>query len=385
MAKRKTEEMIKELKKRKTGEEEKLSDIAHDPRTATWPTTSFPGGKARLYSWNVNGLKACMGRGDLQKFLKEEDPDVLCLNETKMDEKKIEAEKVRKNLFEEKYLQYWNCCKSSSGYAGTAVLTKVKPLSVKFDLGIIEHDLEGRTITLEFPDFVLVACYVPNAGQKLDRLVYRTKQWDLDFRKYLKNMEQSKNKCVILCGDLNVAHEEIDIWNASGNKRSAGFTIEERTEFTNFLKLGFADSFRKLHPTTVKYSYWNLRSNARAENKGWRLDYFVVSDALLGAVTDSDMLTKVTGSDHCPLKLFLDVSKVKKPGAAQGWKAEEAKAKGKGDGNGKESESEESDSEKSEDENEKKVKKQTSKKETLKSAKQTRLKTKATIKKGGNP
>eukprot|EP00826_Nyctotherus_ovalis_P015252 TRINITY_DN1431_c0_g1_i4.p1 TRINITY_DN1431_c0_g1~~TRINITY_DN1431_c0_g1_i4.p1 ORF type:complete len:384 (-),score=113.57 TRINITY_DN1431_c0_g1_i4:168-1319(-) len=383
MAKRKTEEMIKELKRRKTNEDEKLSDIAHDPRTVTWPTTSFPSGKARLYSWNVNGLKACMGRGDLQKFLKEEDPDLLCLNETKMDEKKIEAENVRKNLFQEKYLQYWNCCKSSSGYAGTAVLTKVKPLSVKFDLGIIEHDLEGRTITLEFADFILVACYVPNAGQKLDRLQYRTKQWDLDFRKYLKNMEQSKNKCVILCGDLNVAHEEIDIWNASGNKRSAGFTIEERTEFTNFLKLGFADSFRKLHPTTVKYSYWNLRSNARAENKGWRLDYFVVSEALMGAVTDSDMLTEVLGSDHCPLKLFLDMSKVKKPGIAQDWRAEEAntKSKDKGEDNGKEeSEYEEDDDEKSEDE-----KKVRGKKETGKNAKQTRLKTKATAKKGGNP
>lgn len=369
MAKRKTEEMIKELKKKKLDPSAKPSDISYDPRTSTWDTTTFPSGKARLYSWNINGLNACMSRGDLQKFLKEEDPDLLCLNETKMDEKKIDSEKVKSKLFPEKYLQYWNCCKSSSGYAGTAILTKVKPIDVKYDLGIVEHDLEGRTITLEFEDFIIVACYVPNAGQKLDRLTYRTKEWDVDFRKYLKNLEQTRNKCVILCGDLNVAHHEIDIWNAKGNKKSAGFTVEEREEFTNLLNLGFVDSFRRLHPKEAKYSYWNLRSNARAENKGWRLDYFVVSEALMDAVEESDMLNKVTGSDHCPLKLFLNLHKAKKPGVSKKQYVEESKV---------ESEQEEEDSEDSEkDEDEEAPKPSKAKKPATKAS---GIKVKATMK-----
>ena len=311
MAKRKTEEMLAALKKKKTedGAAAKLSDTAFDPRTSSWTVTSFPKNKARIYTWNINGLNAVMGRGDLEKFLKQEDPDVLCLNETKMDESKIASGKIKEKLFPDKYLQYWNCCKSSSGYAGTAILTKVKPLEVKYDLGIMEHDLEGRTLTAEFEHFILVACYVPNAGQKLDRLSYRTKKWDVDFRRYLKNLETSKNKCVILCGDLNVAHHEIDISNPKGNLRSAGFTVEERTEFTNFLNEGFVDSFRK-------YTYWNLRSGARASNKGWRLDYFAISEVLMDAVEESDMLSQVMGSDHCPIKLVLDLPKVKNPGTS---------------------------------------------------------------------
>lgn len=329
MAKRKTEEMLQALKKKKVDGStcEKPSDIAFDPRTSTWKVTEFPNGKARLYTWNVNGLNAVMGRGDLQKFLKNEDPDLLCLNEIKMDEKKIQSSKVKDQLFPEKYLMYWNCCKGSSGYAGTAILTKVKPLDVKFDLGILEHDLEGRTITMEFENFIIVACYVPNAGQKLDRLEYRTKKWDIDFRNYLKGLEVTKNKCVILCGDLNVAHHEIDISNPKGNLRSAGFTIEERNEFTNFLKEGFVDSFRKLHPTDVKYSYWNLRSGARATNKGWRLDYFAISECLMDAVLESDMCSSVMGSDHCPIKLYLDCSKIKKPNTKASVKAIAAVAK----------------------------------------------------------
>lgn len=378
MAKRKTAEMIQALKKKKTEGDDKPSDIAYDPRTSSWATTSFPSGKARLYTWNVNGLNSCLSGGNIQKFLKDEDPDLLCINETKMDEKKIEGDKIKSKMFPDKYLQYWNCCKSSSGYAGTAILTKVKPLDVKFDLGILEHDLEGRTITLEFKEFIIVACYVPNAGQKLDRLSYRTQKWDPDFRKYLKGLEQKKGKCVILCGDLNVAHMEIDIWNAKGNKKSAGFTEEERNEFTNFLKLGFVDSFRKLHPKEVKYSYWNLRSNARAENKGWRLDYFAVSEALMDAVDESDMINNVMGSDHCPLKLFLTLSKIKKPaGSKVSFEEEKTKAKSK------EEKKEEEDEDEDEDEEEEEEKPKKEKKKATKGKKgtQSKIEKKQTAKK----
>ncbi len=291
---------------------------------AAWKTTEFASDHVKLVTWNVNGLNAVMGRKDLQKFLKEEDPDVLCLNETKMDEKKLVANKVKEDLLPEKYLHFWNCCKSSSGYAGTAIFSKVKPIDVKFDIGVVEHDLEGRTTTLEFEKFIIVACYVPNAGQKLDRLAYRTKKWDPDFKTYLKSLETTKHKCVILCGDLNVAHQEIDISNPKGNLRSAGFTLEERAEFTNLLNAGFVDSFRKLHPSEAKYSYWNLRSGARATNKGWRLDYFVVTDSLMDAVEESDMLSSVMGSDHCPIKLVITLSKVKAP--AGGAAVEKVKA-----------------------------------------------------------
>jgi exodeoxyribonuclease III len=282
----------------------------------SWKVTAFPSDKAKICTWNVNGIRAVMGKGELQNFLKNEDPDVLCINETKIDEGKLQKEKLGAQLFPDKYLQFWNCCKSASGYAGTAIFSKVKPVDVKFDLGITKHDLEGRTITVEFDKFIVVACYVPNAGQKLDRLDYRTKEWDLDFRAYLKNMEQIKQKCVILCGDLNVAHKEIDISNPKGNLRSAGFTVEERKEFTNFLEMGFVDSFRQLHPTEVKYSYWNMRSGARKENKGWRLDYFAVSASLMSSVEESDMLSKVMGSDHCPLILKLNLPTIQKPGVS---------------------------------------------------------------------
>ena len=195
------------------------------------------------------------------------------------------------------------------------MFSKVKPLDVTFDIGIPKHDQEGRTITAEFEKFILVTCYVPNAGQKLDRLDYRTKEWDLDFKNYLKSLEVKKKKCVILCGDLNVAHHEIDISNPKGNMKSAGFTKEERQGFTDLLSAGFKDSFRELHPKEVKYTYWNTRSNARAQNKGWRLDYFVVTGELMSAIAESDTVPNVMGSDHCPIKLTLTLGKISPIGA----------------------------------------------------------------------
>lgn len=253
-----------------------------------------------------------MGRNDLQNFLKNEDPDILCINETKITEDKMDNT-IFNSLSKDKYLQFWNCCKVSSGYAGTAIFTKVRPWNVTFDLGIPKHDQEGRTITAEFANFILVACYVPNAGQKLDRLDYRTKEWDPDFAAYLKKLETTRNKCVILCGDLNVSHTEIDIFNAKGNKKSAGFTMEERNGFTNLLMSGFKDSFRELHPKEIKYTYWNMRSNARAENRGWRLDYFVVTPSLMSAINISDTVPDIMGSDHCPIKLILSIDKIVNP------------------------------------------------------------------------
>ena len=278
----------------------------------SWKVTEFPAKTIRIYSWNVNGIRAVMGKKELQKFFEKENPDILCLNETKINEDKLDS-KIVSELSKDKYLQFWNCCKVSSGYAGTALFSKVRPLDVTFDLGIPKHDQEGRTITAEFEKFILVACYVPNSGQKLNRLDYRIKEWDVDFRTYLKELETKKNKCIILCGDLNVAHKEIDISNPKGNTRSAGFTIEERNEFTKLLDMGFIDSFRELHPKEIKYTYWNMRSKAREENKGWRLDYFVTTNTLLPAIEDSNAMKDIMGSDHCPIILKLVSDKISFP------------------------------------------------------------------------
>jgi exodeoxyribonuclease III len=271
------------------------------------------GKELRVCTWNINGIMAATGKNELQNFLAKEDPDVLCLNEIKIDEDKLKKEGMQ-DLFPKSYNFYWNCCKSKGGCAGTAIFSKIKPLNVTYDIGIAKHDQEGRTITAEYEKFFLVATYIPNAGQKLDRLGYRTAEWDPDFRNYLKELE-AKGKPVVWCGDLNVSHHEIDISNAKGNLKSAGFTIEERAEFTKLLDMGFTDTFRKLYPTKVSYSYWSARGTARKENKGWRLDYFVVSNSFFPAVVNSEMLPDVMGSDHCPLKLTLDLTKGAAPTA----------------------------------------------------------------------
>ena len=248
----------------------------------------------KLVTWNVNGLRACLNKGFLD-FFREEDADVFCLQETKLQPHQIELELPG-------YEIYWNSAEKK-GYSGTAVFTRVKPLSVTYGIGIPEHDTEGRVITVEYEDFYLVCCYTPNAQNELARIDYRM-QWEDDFRAYL--MELDKKKPVVLCGDLNVAHEEIDLKNPKTNRGNAGFSDQERGKMTELLSSGFADSFRALYPDREgAYTWWSYRFNARKNNAGWRIDYFIVSDRLLPRVEDQIIRGEITGSDHCPVELIL--------------------------------------------------------------------------------
>ncbi len=250
----------------------------------------------KLISWNVNGIRACLNKGFCD-FLKESDPDILCIQETKMQEGQAEIES-------EGYYQYMNSAKKK-GYSGTMIFTKQKPLNVTKGINIEEHDQEGRVLTAEYDDFFLVTCYTPNSQNELKRLSYRM-EWEDSFLAYIKQLDSKKP--VVLCGDLNVAHQEIDIKNAKTNQRNAGFTIEERNKFTALLESGFIDTFRYLHPdTTGIYSWWSYRFNARKNNAGWRIDYFVVSSRLQNVIKEADILTDVMGSDHCPVSLTLDI------------------------------------------------------------------------------
>ncbi len=215
------------------------------------------------------------------------------------------AEKL-KDKFPAEYLQYWNCCKPPiKGYAGTIIFSKIKPISVKYDLGIHKHDKEGRTITLEFNKFYVVGVYVPNSGATLKWHDYRCNEWDLDFRAYLKDLER-RGKPVILCGDMNVAHQEIDIFDPKRNEKMACFTKEERQSFSNFTKMGFIDTFRELYPGKIKYSFWDIRDKSRKENKGWRLDYIMVSKQIKDTLIDADIHNEYWGSDHCPVSMTLN-------------------------------------------------------------------------------
>ena len=248
----------------------------------------------KLITWNVNGLRACLNKGFLE-FFHNIDADVVCLQETKLQPHQIELELPGYEIF-------WNSAEKK-GYSGTAVFTRVKPLSVTYGLGIPEHDTEGRVITVEFEDFYLVCCYTPNAKEGLARIDYRM-QWEDDFRAYL--MELDKRKPVVLCGDLNVAHEEIDLKNPKSNRGNAGFSDQERGKMTELLSSGFADSFRALYPDKEgAYTWWSYRFNARKNNAGWRIDYFIVSDRLLPRVADQIIHADITGSDHCPVELIL--------------------------------------------------------------------------------
>ncbi|KAK9042690.1 hypothetical protein V6N11_017755 [Hibiscus sabdariffa] len=278
--------------------------IAYNPRTMrrTPPTvnTNF----VKILSWNVNGLRALLkleGFSALE-LAKRENFDILCLQETKLQEKDVES--IKQSLIEGYENSFWTCSNAKLGYSGTAIISRIKPLSVRYGLGISDHDSEGRVVTAEFDSFYLLSVYVPNSGDGLRRLTYRTTEWDPSLSNYIKELEKSKP--VILTGDLNCAHEEIDIYNPAGNRRSAGFTIEERQSFgTNFLSRGFVDTFRKQHPGVVGYTYWGYRHGGRKTNKGWRLDYFLVSEAIADAVHDSYILPDVVGSDHCPIGLVL--------------------------------------------------------------------------------
>ncbi|NLM42537.1 MAG: exodeoxyribonuclease III [Clostridiales bacterium] len=248
----------------------------------------------KLVSWNVNGLRACVNKGFLEYF-EEVDADIFSIQETKLQQGQIDLELPG-------YNQYWNYAKKK-GYSGTAVFTKIKPLEVKYGIKMEEHDQEGRVITLEYDEFYLVNVYTPNSQRELARLDYRMK-WEDDFRSYL--MDLDKVKPVILCGDLNVAHKEIDLKNPKSNRRNAGFTDEERDKLTKLLDSGFVDSFRFFYPDKEgAYTWWSYMGNARAKNVGWRIDYFIVSDRLKGKMEDAEIHSHVMGSDHCPVVLEL--------------------------------------------------------------------------------
>ena len=248
----------------------------------------------KIISWNVNGLRAVMSKGNLVPFMNKEKPDIMAFQETKMQEDQL-------NFNFDGYLRYMNSAERK-GYSGTMVLTKKKPLSVTYDIKGKDHPKEGRVITLEFEDFYFVCAYVPNSKDGLLRIDYRC-HWEDDLRKHL--MKLDKVKPVIYTGDLNVAHNEIDLKNPDTNHESAGFSDQEREKFSKLLASGFKDTFRELYPDTVKYSWWSYRMKARERNAGWRIDYFVVSDRFMDKVKDSLIYNEVEGSDHCPVGLII--------------------------------------------------------------------------------
>lgn len=248
----------------------------------------------KLISWNVNGIRAAVQKG-FPDFFEEVDADIFCIQETKMQEGQLDLETPG-------YHQFWNYAEKK-GYSGTAIFTKKEPLTVAYGIGIEEHDKEGRVITLEFEDFYFITVYTPNSQTELKRLSYRM-TWEEDFLAYLKKLEEKKP--VIFCGDLNVAHTEIDLKNPKTNQKNAGFTPEEREKFTTLLNSGFIDTYRYFYPDQEGvYSWWSYRFKAREKNAGWRIDYFVVSDALKERLADASILTQVMGSDHCPVELIL--------------------------------------------------------------------------------
>lgn len=248
----------------------------------------------KLISWNVNGLRACAGKG-FTDFLTKEDADIFCIQETKLQEGQIDLDLPG-------YYQYWNYAEKK-GYSGTAIFTKTQPSSVFYGIGVEEHDHEGRVITLEYEDFYIITVYTPNSQEGLARLAYRMK-WEEDFLSYLKKLEE--HKPVIFCGDLNVAHKEIDLKNPKSNRKNAGFSDEERAKFSILTESGFLDTFRYFYPDMEGiYSWWSYRFSARAKNAGWRIDYFLVSDGLKDRLEDAVIYTEVMGSDHCPVGLIL--------------------------------------------------------------------------------
>ncbi|MBQ1185377.1 MAG: exodeoxyribonuclease III [Muribaculaceae bacterium] len=249
----------------------------------------------KFISWNVNGLRAVAGKGFADIF-RDLDADFFCLQETKLQEGQLD-------IAFDGYTSYWNYAEKK-GYSGTAIFTRHTPLSVSYGIGIADHDLEGRVITLEMQDFYLVTVYTPNSQDGLKRLDYRM-NWEDDFRNYLLRLDQTKP--VILCGDLNVAHQEIDLRNPKTNRKNPGFTDQEREKFTALLDSGFIDTFRHLHPdTTDAYSWWSYRFQARAKNAGWRIDYFVTSQRLAQSINDASILSDIMGSDHCPVQLIIE-------------------------------------------------------------------------------
>lgn len=249
----------------------------------------------KLFSWNVNGLRACMNKG-FADFLAEYAPDIICLQETKM-------QREQADFVFPGYEEFWNSAEKK-GYSGTAIFTKQNPLNVTYGLGIAEHDKEGRVITVEFADFYLVTVYTPNSQRGLARLDYRM-QWEVVFREYLERLDAQKP--VIVCGDLNVAAEEIDLKNPKTNRTNAGFSDEDRAKFRELKAAGFVDTFRYLHPEEVKYSWWSYMFKAREKNAGWRIDYFLVSERIKDKVQTAAIHNEVFGSDHCPVSIEVEV------------------------------------------------------------------------------
>ena len=250
----------------------------------------------KLISWNVNGLRACMGKG-FAEFVAAEDADIFCIQESKLQKGQIDLQLPG-------YYQYWNYAEKK-GYSGTAIFSKEEPMSVSYGINIEKHDHEGRVITLEFEKFYMVTVYTPNSQDELRRLDYRM-EWEDDFFAYLKGLEQAKP--VIVCGDLNVAHKEIDLKNPKTNRRNAGFTDEERGKFTNLINAGFIDSFRHFYPDLEgAYSWWSYRFHAREKNAGWRIDYFLTSSSLKDSLKDALIYKDILGSDHCPVGLIIDL------------------------------------------------------------------------------
>lgn len=250
----------------------------------------------RLISWNVNGIRACLKKG-FAEYFQEVDADIFCIQETKCQEGQVELDLPG-------YHQYWNS-DLKKGYSGTAIFTKQEPLSVSYGIGVQEHDQEGRVITLEYEGFYFVTVYTPNSQSELARLSYRM-DWERDFLRYLEGLEEEKP--VIFCGDLNVAHQEIDLKNPKTNRKNAGFTDEERACFTRVLQSGFIDTFRYFYPDQEGiYSWWSYRFRAREKNAGWRIDYFLVSPSLRGKLVDAKIHTQVMGSDHCPVELDISL------------------------------------------------------------------------------
>jgi len=250
----------------------------------------------KMISWNINGLRACVEKG-FNDFFDKVNADIFCLQEIKLQEGQID-------FAPKGYYSYWNYAEKK-GYSGTAIFTKKEPITVTYGIGIDEHDKEGRVITLEFDNYYLITCYTPNSKAGLERLDYRM-VWENDFRKYMKYLEEKKP--IIMCGDLNVAHEEIDLKNPKTNRRSAGFTDEERGKFTELIEAGFVDTFRHFYPTVEgAYSWWSYRAAARSRNVGWRIDYFCVSKVLKDKLKGASIYTDVLGSDHCPVELIIEV------------------------------------------------------------------------------
>lgn len=250
----------------------------------------------KFISWNVNGLRAVIAKGGFLEYLEESNADIFCLQEIKLQEGQID-------LNVEGYYTYWNYA-VKKGYSGTAIFSKKEPLSVTYGLGIEEHDQEGRVITLEFEDFYIITLYTPNSKRGLERLEYRMK-WEDDFRAYIKRLDEKKS--VVFCGDLNVAHKEIDLKNPKSNRKNPGFSDEEREKFTCILEEGFIDTYRYLYPDQEgAHSWWSYRMGARAKNIGWRLDYFVVSERMKDQITAAKINSEVMGSDHCPVELHIN-------------------------------------------------------------------------------